>query len=70
MGKPVWILLAANCDWRWLRTGDTTAWYEQAMLYRQERLGDWTVPLNKLVRDLDVRFPTANQQRSRPYRPD
>ncbi|HYH21838.1 MAG TPA: tetratricopeptide repeat-containing glycosyltransferase family protein [Azospirillum sp.] len=41
MGKPVWILLARNTDWRWLEDGDSTPWYPTARLFRQRELGQW-----------------------------
>ncbi|QJR12430.1 Cell division coordinator CpoB [Usitatibacter rugosus] len=39
MGRPVWILLGTRPDWRWLRSGERTAWYPTARLFRSE--GDW-----------------------------
>ncbi|WP_051340650.1 tetratricopeptide repeat protein [Azospirillum halopraeferens] len=41
MGKPVWILLAARSDWRWLTGRSDSPWYPTARLFRQEALGDW-----------------------------
>jgi hypothetical protein len=41
LGRPVWTLLAADPDWRWLRQGEHTAWYPTMRLFRQRRLGDW-----------------------------
>lgn len=56
MGKPVWIMLPANCDWRWLRNwkGDDTRspWYPSARLYRQETLGDWQPVMERIAADL------------------
>lgn len=40
MGKPVWILLPANPDWRWLLDRDDSPWYATARLYRRGRDGD------------------------------
>jgi Glycosyltransferase family 9 (heptosyltransferase) len=41
LGKPVWILLPWQADWRWHDTGDASEWYPQARLFRQPTLGDW-----------------------------
>ncbi|MCG8564439.1 MAG: hypothetical protein MI747_05085, partial [Desulfobacterales bacterium] len=41
MGKPVWTLLPYNADWRWLRSGETSAWYPSMTLFRQSELGKW-----------------------------
>ncbi|WP_345812133.1 tetratricopeptide repeat protein [Paraburkholderia sp. PREW-6R] len=42
LGKPVWLLLPANSDWRWLEARSDTPWYPRMRLFRQTLLGDWT----------------------------
>lgn len=37
----VWTLLAYVPDWRWGVRTDTTPWYDNMRLFRQERRGDW-----------------------------
>lgn len=41
LGKPVWILLPFNPDWRWLLDRTDSPWYPGARLFRQRRIGDW-----------------------------
>jgi tetratricopeptide (TPR) repeat protein len=41
LGKPVWLLLPANADWRWLQARSDTPWYPGMRLFRQKRAGDW-----------------------------
>ena len=41
LGKPVWIMLQHNADWRWLLERDDSPWYPTARLFRQRRAGDW-----------------------------
>jgi Tetratricopeptide repeat/Glycosyltransferase family 9 (heptosyltransferase) len=43
LGRPVWTMLAAHADWRWM-TGDrtTSPWYPSMRLLRQKRPGDWS----------------------------
>jgi hypothetical protein len=41
LGVPVWTLLAANPDWRWMQDGDTSYWYPSMKLIRQNTLGSW-----------------------------
>lgn len=52
LGKPLWLLLQYNPDWRWLLERDDSPWYPSARLYRQEALGDWQTVLTRLAADL------------------
>jgi tetratricopeptide (TPR) repeat protein/polysaccharide pyruvyl transferase WcaK-like protein len=53
LGKPCWVLLPAQCDWRWLRDRDNSPWYPSLRLFRQLRQGDWSTLFDELVRSLD-----------------
>lgn len=41
MGKPCWMMIPYNPDWRWSREGDRTAWYDSVRLFRQKRPKSW-----------------------------
>jgi tetratricopeptide (TPR) repeat protein len=41
LGKPVWILLPFDPDWRWLLDRGDSPWYPTARLVRQRTPGDW-----------------------------
>jgi hypothetical protein len=42
MGKPTWVLLAAeNCCWRWQAARTDSPWYPSMRLFRQSKPGDW-----------------------------
>lgn len=41
LGRPVWLLLSRDADWRWLCHRDDSPWYPTMRLFRQTRLGDW-----------------------------
>lgn len=60
MGKPVWILLAFNPDWRWLLERDDSPWYPAARLFRQPAPGDWASVMARLKNALDERLKDTN----------
>jgi tetratricopeptide (TPR) repeat protein len=41
LGKPVWLLLPVNPDWRWLLGRADSPWYPSARLFRQTVPGQW-----------------------------
>jgi tetratricopeptide (TPR) repeat protein len=41
LGRPFWLILAANPDWRWLIERTDSPWYPTARLFRQKVPGDW-----------------------------
>lgn len=52
LGKPVWVLLPANSDWRWLEERGDSPWYPAMKLFRQTRLGDWAPVVNRVSEEL------------------
>jgi ADP-heptose:LPS heptosyltransferase len=41
MGKPVWLLLPVDPDWRWLLEREDSPWYPTMRLFRQTEAGNW-----------------------------
>ena len=41
LGRPVWTLLCASPDWRWLLKRSDTPWYPGMRLFRQPQPGNW-----------------------------
>jgi tetratricopeptide (TPR) repeat protein len=41
MGRPLWLLVPFQPDWRWTLDGETSPWYPTARLFRQTSLRDW-----------------------------
>ncbi len=49
LGKPVWILLPYNGDWRWMTEPEKTIWYPTARLFRQKELDDWDSVFDRVI---------------------
>jgi hypothetical protein len=41
LGRPFWVVLSRNADWRWLVGREDSPWYPSARLFRQTVLDDW-----------------------------
>ncbi|MBF0611510.1 MAG: tetratricopeptide repeat protein [Magnetococcales bacterium] len=52
LGKPVWIALPRNVDWRWLREGTESAWYPTARLFRQGEEDTWPAVFAQITQAL------------------
>jgi tetratricopeptide (TPR) repeat protein len=53
-GVPVWILLPACTDWRWLTARTDSPWYPSARLFRQRELGQWSGVVEEVRAALDA----------------
>jgi tetratricopeptide (TPR) repeat protein len=49
LGKPVFILLPFDSDWRWLIGRDDTPWYRKTRVFRQKVPGDWSDVLDSVA---------------------
>ena len=56
LGRPVWLLLPYDPDWRWLLGRQDSPWYPTARLFRQPVRGDWESVLARVGEALDARF--------------
>lgn len=54
LGRPAWVLLPFEPDWRWGLGSDATPWYPRMTLYRQRAFKDWSDPLDRVARDLSA----------------
>ncbi|HEV8691218.1 MAG TPA: tetratricopeptide repeat protein, partial [Ideonella sp.] len=59
MNKPCWVMLAHGPDWRWLREGETSAWYPSLRLLRQRAPQDWGGVVQTLRDRLEAWSPSA-----------
>lgn len=50
LGVPTWTLVPKRANWRYCGGGgESLPWYNSARLFRQDKDGDWTGPINKAV---------------------
>jgi tetratricopeptide (TPR) repeat protein len=58
LGRPTWLLLPFQPDWRWTLDRDRSPWYPQIQLFRQSAPGDWDGVIAK-VREKLASSPPA-----------
>ena len=61
IGKPVWLLLKADPDWRWSPDAVESPWYPSMRLYVQPRAGEWGSVVQRVARDLAAFSPIARE---------
>jgi tetratricopeptide (TPR) repeat protein/ADP-heptose:LPS heptosyltransferase len=54
LGVPVWVVLSAASDWRWLKVREDCPWYPTMRLLRQKELGDWPELFQRVAQALAV----------------
>jgi tetratricopeptide (TPR) repeat protein len=52
LGRPVWVLLPRDSDFRWLLDRNDSPWYPTMRLFRQHKIGDWATPVGEMVNAL------------------
>lgn len=52
LGKPLYLLLPYEADFRWLQERRDSPWYPTAQLFRQQQVGDWRVPLEAVIKQI------------------
>jgi len=63
LGVPTWLMLAADCDWRWMRDRSDSPWYPTMRLYRQEAPGDWRSVIRAVTTDVAKRSHLRSPRR-------
>jgi len=58
MGKPCFVMLPYEVNWRWHDDMSHCDWYSSIKLFRQESIGDWDSVFNKVKKEIN----TALQQ--------
>jgi tetratricopeptide (TPR) repeat protein len=52
LGKPLWLLLPWQSDWRWMQETLSTPWYPTARLFRQSSCNNWPELIRRVAREL------------------
>ena len=52
LGRPTWVLLKQQADWRWLIAREDSPWYPSLRLFRQLAQGDWPAVIERVVAEL------------------
>jgi hypothetical protein len=53
LGRPTWLLLHTNSEWRWGLEGESTFWYPSMRLFRQHERGNWDEVMNRVALELE-----------------
>ena len=65
LGRPTWLLLKAEPDWRWNPAATATPWYPSMRLFVQQSPGDWAGVIARVHAALVARnAPLNNNERS------
>jgi tetratricopeptide (TPR) repeat protein len=65
MGRPVWVLLPFQPDWRWMLDRDDSPWYPTARLFRQPKPGDWDSVIAQVKDTLALQQAVSGSARPR-----
>jgi hypothetical protein len=66
LGYEPWVLLHADCDWRWPIHGGASLWYSRARLFHQRLAGDWADVIEDVSSALIDRIPRRQSVLGRP----
>ena len=53
---PSIVLLSPHADWRWLTNEETSTWYPNTQILRQQQSGDWNSLIKQCLRELEKIF--------------
>jgi Glycosyltransferase family 9 (heptosyltransferase) len=59
LGVPVWTLLEATADWRWMEAREDSPWYPTMRLFRQDTPGAWEPVIACVVAELTRFIPKS-----------
>ena len=56
LGKPVWVLLGPNADWRWLLEREDSPWYPSMRLFRRGFDEQRSAQVHRVVQALEAKL--------------
>ena len=59
LGRPTWVLLHHEPDWRWMMDRKDSPWYPSVRLFRQPSRGRWDIVVDRLREALLQEFPSG-----------
>ncbi|MBF0435851.1 MAG: tetratricopeptide repeat protein [Magnetococcales bacterium] len=66
LAKPVWVLLPAVAEWRWLLERQDSPWYPSMRLFRQATLDDWQGLMDSVMAQLAPMVADPNHHDNHP----
>ena len=54
LGRPVWVLLKHEADWRWMDDRADSPWYPTMRLFRQPAPGAWAPVIGQVAAELGM----------------
>jgi tetratricopeptide (TPR) repeat protein len=64
LGRPVWVALKRDAEWRWLRGREDSPWYPTMRLFRQTHRGEWRDIFEDMAQRLWKLVPARTPPRS------
>ncbi|MGO8910709.1 MAG: tetratricopeptide repeat protein [Bradyrhizobium sp.] len=69
LGRPVWVLLPAVTDWRWMLEREDNPWYPTMRLFRQNEGEEWPAVIGRLAKALEA-AAAGDASVLTPFRPE
>jgi hypothetical protein len=66
LGRPAWVMLRHDADWRWMEAREDSPWYPAMRLFRQHAPGDWAGVADAIARELTRARAAAGNSRTGP----